>query len=158
MVTMSNFHIITLDGGAASGKSTTARALAERINLMHVDTGSHYRAITHSLTLNGLRPSQVEAISSALSNLTIGYQLEGRSARLTLQGNAIEWTDLRSEAVNQCVSEFAAIPEIRSRLKDYQRSFVDIAQQRGFSGLIMEGRDIGSVILPNAPKSIFSGS
>lgn len=149
------FYIITLDGGAASGKSSTARALAERLHLLHVDTGSHYRAVTYCLMESGLEPDDPCAIVAALHALELGFALEGNLARLTLRGTPLEAEQLRSEAVNQKVSAFSAIPEIRTHLKDYQRSFVEVAREQGFNGLVMEGRDIGSVILPDAPHKFF---
>jgi len=149
------FVIIAVDGGAASGKSSTSRAVAERLNLMHVDTGSHYRAVTFALQGEGVSPNNEAAVSERLQSLPLDTQLEGRSARIALDGKAPSQDDLRSDAVNAQVSPFAALPCVRQFLFDYQRSQAAIARDHGFAGLIMEGRDIGSVIFPDADLRVF---
>lgn len=150
-----DFVIIAVDGGAASGKSSTSREVAERLNLMHVDTGSHYRAVTYALLKDGVSAKDEREIGQRLQALPLGSTLEGRSSRITLAGKAPTQEALRSEAVNQAVSHFAAVDAVRQFLFNYQRSQAELAQQNGFAGLIMEGRDIGTVIFPDATLRIF---
>ncbi|WP_309382359.1 (d)CMP kinase [Cerasicoccus frondis] len=150
-----DFLIIAVDGGAASGKSSTSRLVAERLNLMHVDTGSHYRAVTFALLQAGVSPDDEAAVAEKLQGLPLDTQLVGRSARIALAGKVPSENDLRSDAVNATVSPYAAIPAVRQFLFNYQRSQAGIAQAEGFAGLIMEGRDIGSVIFPDATLRIF---
>jgi cytidylate kinase len=148
------FIIIAIDGGAASGKSTSARVLADRFNLLHVDTGSYYRALTAELLRRGVAAADVPAVKAALAGLTLGTRLEGRSARLEIAGG-VAGDEIRSRDVNDHVSHFAAIPELRTALLGYQRGQADFARAHGFRGLVMEGRDIGSVIFPNADFRFF---
>lgn len=143
-----------MDGGAAVGKSSTSRALAERLNLMHVDTGAHYRTLTAALLRAGIAP-EAGALENQLQSIRLETSLEGRSARLRINGEVPPNADLRSPEVNASVSKFAAIPAVRQALFDYQRSQAAVARDRGFAGLIMEGRDIGSVIFPDADYRFF---
>ncbi|HTJ79904.1 MAG TPA: (d)CMP kinase [Rariglobus sp.] len=152
---MSSFLIVAVDGGAASGKSSTSRAVSERFNLLHVDTGSYYRAITAQLLRQGLGVGDVAAVSAALPFLRLGTQIDGRSARMEIDGRIIPETEIRGPEVTAAVSHFAAIPEVRAALLAYQRGQADVARAHGFRGLIMEGRDIGSVIFPNADLRFF---
>jgi 3-phosphoshikimate 1-carboxyvinyltransferase len=148
------FVRVAVDGGAASGKSSTCRAVAAEHGLMHVDTGAHYRAVTRALLNAGASPTDA-SVTAALPSLRLGTQLAGTSARLTLGGMVPSDGDLRSPEVNAAVSRFAALPAVRGFLFDYQRSLVETARNAGFAGIIMEGRDIGSVILPDAEIRIF---
>lgn len=148
------FIIIAIDGGAASGKSTSARILSERFNLLHVDTGSFYRAITAELLRRGVKAADLAGVRAALADLRLGTLVEGRSARMQL-GGRIAGDEIRSGEVNDHVSHFAAIPEVRTALLAYQRGQADVARERGFRGLVMEGRDIGSVIFPDATFRFF---
>ena len=149
-MTEKNFIIVAVDGGAASGKSTTSQAVAERFNLLHVDTGSYYRAITHLCLQNGVSPLEPDAVSAFLGRGGIDTEVFGRSALIRLHGCQPKESDLRRPEVTEQVSPFAALPEVRGFLVDFQRSLVQVARDHGFSGLIMEGRDIGTVILPDA--------
>lgn len=149
------FIIIAVDGGAATGKSSTSRLLAERFDLMHVDTGAHYRTLSYALLKAGADPDQAAANGAQLNELQLDTRLEGRSARLSINGNLPADADIRSPEVNATVSKFAAIPEVRQALFDYQRAQADVAQDAGYAGLIMEGRDIGSVIFPDAAFRFF---
>ncbi len=149
-----HFIVVAIDGGAASGKSSTSRLLAERYRLMHVDTGSHYRALTFALLKQGLT-AESEGIADALASVDIGTSVDGNRARITVASRVPEESDIRSAEVNAAVSLFAAIPAVRSKLLSYQRSQEQVARAHGFSGLIMEGRDIGSVVFPNADFRFF---
>ena len=149
------FKIVTMDGGAAVGKSSTSRGIADRLDLMHVDTGAHYRTLTYALLATGASPEEPEEVSEKLKSLSLGTKLEGRSAKLSVNGKVPNDADIRSPEVNASVSKFAAIDSLRSHLFDYQRSQADVAREQGYTGLIMEGRDIGSVIFPNAEYRFF---
>jgi cytidylate kinase len=162
-----HFITIAVDGGAASGKSSTSRALAERHDLMHVDTGAHYRTITVSLLAHlgaGAMPAG-GAADAELATRAGGWlatpaaametRFEGRAARLAVGGRLLSDALLRTPEVNAIVSRVAAIPAVRAHLYDYQRSQPALAREAGFAGLVMEGRDIGTVILPDADLRIF---
>jgi len=145
---------VAIDGGAASGKSSSSRALSDRFNLLHVDTGSFYRAITAELLQRGVNAADLPAVKASLAALKFGTRLNGRSAQMEIAGR-VAGEEIRSGDVNANVSHFAAIPEVRTALLEYQRGQVAVARAHGFAGLVMEGRDIGSVIFPNADFRFF---
>jgi cytidylate kinase len=148
------FIIVAIDGGAASGKSSTSRTLSERLQLLHVDTGSFYRAVTAELLRRGVSPGDLVAVQAAVAALPLGTRVEGRSARMEI-GGRVAGDEIRSREVNENVSHFAAIPAVRTALLAYQRGQAQVARDHGFSGLVMEGRDIGSVIFPDADFRFF---
>lgn len=148
------FIIVAIDGGAASGKSSSSRALSERFHLLHVDTGSFYRAVTAELLRRGIRATDLPAVNSALAALRLATRVTGRSAQMEI-GGRVAGEEIRSREVNENVSHFAAIPEIRAALLAYQRGQAEVARRHGFRGVVMEGRDIGSVIFPDADCRFF---
>lgn len=155
MPSSNNFIIITIDGGAAVGKSSTSKGLAERLGLMHVDTGSHYRTLTNALLRSDTPSEEGETISKVLETLELSTKIDGRSAKLGINGIVPADPELRSPKVNAQVSKFAAIPELRQKLFAYQRSLADLARDEHYAGLVMEGRDIGSIIFPEAAYRFF---
>jgi cytidylate kinase len=155
MTSFNPFLIIAVDGGAASGKSSTARRLAADFDLLHVDTGSHYRSITALLLQRSVPLDDPAAIARAVGELRPGTTVSGNSAKILLNDVGFDDSDLRSEAVNDAVSKIASIGTVRTFLRDYQRSQTAVAKDHNFKGLVMEGRDIGSVIFPNADLAVF---
>ena len=143
------FIIIAIDGGAASGKSSTSRGLSERFNLLHVDTGAHYRFVTHQLLERGVAAADEAGVAAALAAVPLGTRLAGRSSVIEIAGR-IPGEEIRGPRVNENVSSFAAVPAVRQFLLAYQRSQAQVARVGGFRGLVMEGRDIGSVVFPDA--------
>jgi cytidylate kinase len=148
------FIIVAIDGGAASGKSSTSLALSKRFHLLHSDTGSYYRAVTAEMMRLGVSPHDHAAVAAALGGLRLGTRVEGGSARIEISGRQ-PGDEIRSREVNDEVSHFAAIPELRAALLGYQRGQAEVARRGGFRGLVMEGRDIGSVIFPDADVRFF---
>jgi len=146
--------IVAIDGGAASGKSSSSKILAERFNLLHVDTGSFYRQITSELLRQKIAHTDQAVLETALAGLNLSTQLDGRSAQMLINGQAAG-DEIRSQTVNENVSHYAAIPAVRQTLLSYQRGQIDESQKHSFRGLIMEGRDIGSVIFPAADFRFF---
>lgn len=147
--------IIAIDGGAASGKSSSSRTLSERFNLLHVDTGSFYRALTAELLRRGVRANDIATVINALQEIRLSTRVTGRSAEMEIDGRVIPDAEIRTPEVNGAVATFAAIPALRAALLDYQRSQVETAARHGFRGLVMEGRDIGSKIFPDADLRFF---
>lgn len=154
-MTDASFIIVAIDGGAASGKSSTSRALSERFNLLHVDTGSFYRTMTAELLRAGVAKDDPTGIASASRTIALDTALEGRRAQMKINGRIVPDAEIRTPEVNANVSHFAAVPALREALLAYQRGQVEVAQSHGFRGLIMEGRDIGSVIFPDADFRFF---
>lgn len=149
------FCTVAIDGGAASGKSSTARGLAEHYHLLHVDTGSHYRALTHLLRQKGQPPEEGTALVDALEGLQLSARVDDHRAVLLAGEKPLREEDLRGPEVNEWVSSYAALPAVRQRLLAFQRWFVPFAREEGFAGVVMEGRDIGSVVLPDADLRFF---
>ncbi len=148
------FIIVAIDGGAASGKSSSSRILAEQFNLLHVDTGSFYRHLTAELVRRHVPHDSADALAQTLGALQLSTQVEGRSARMLING-ASAGDDIRSQDVNSMVSHYAAVPAVRAALLAYQRGQREVAQERNLRGVVMEGRDIGSVIFPDATFRFF---
>lgn len=149
-----DFILVAIDGGAASGKSSTSRLLADRFNFLHVDTGSFYRHLTFELLRRRVGADDLPALRATLPALQLTTLVEGRSARMLVDGQPAG-DEIRSQQVNENVSHYAAVPEVRTALLRYQRGQVDVARAHGFAGLVMEGRDIGSVIFPEADFRFF---
>ncbi len=148
------FFIVAIDGGAASGKSTSSKILADRFNLLHVDTGSFYRHITRELLRRGVPHTDRAALEAALPALAFSTRLNGRSAQMLIDGQPAGG-EIRGQDINNHVAHYAAAPEVRSALIGHQRGQADVARQHGFHGLVMEGRDIGSKIFPGADFRFF---
>jgi len=153
-VSSPNFVIVAIDGGAASGKSTSSKVLADRFNLLHVDTGSYYRALTAEMLRRGVAATDLPAVQATLHSLKLDTRVDGRSAQLEIVGR-VAGDEIRSREVNDHVSHYAAIPELRAALLTYQRAQADVAKAHRFAGLVMEGRDIGSAIFPDADFRFF---
>ena len=149
-----DFIIISLDGGAGTGKSTTAHSLSSALNLLHVDTGSHYRTMTRAFLNLGLKSDQVNQYLNK-KNLNLGTVVDERRSYLLIDEKRFDQTELRTSEINDNVSDFSSMEAVRNLLFDYQRSQVEIARRNHFKGIIMEGRDIGTVILPDAHLKIY---
>ena len=142
------FDAIAIDGPAASGKSTVARILAGRLKLIMVNSGEMYRAATLAVLQQGADPSDAGQVRTLLEQLRLDCVIEDDSSRILLDG-VYPGKALRSDDVNAAVSAVASVPEVRHLLVSLQRSLL----QQG--DLIMEGRDIGSVVFPDTPYKIY---
>lgn len=149
---MKKFTTIAIDGGAGSGKSTTATNLSTKLNFLHVDTGSHYRSIASVLINESVGFNQID---ENLNKFKLSSSVSGSKSLLLINDNLVAESILRSEEVNNSVSNYASISSVRNLLFEYQRSQVELAKMHNFNGLVMEGRDIGSIILPNADLKLF---
>jgi len=132
--------IIALDGSAASGKGTLAKRLAAHFDLAHLDTGSLYRALGLQLLDSQMDPENIDIDQAISQSLTLDPAL-GNDPRI------------RNDAVAMMASKVAAIPAVRTNLLAFQRQFA--AHPPTGSGAILDGRDIGSVVLPDAPIKFF---
>ena len=145
---MSSHIAIAIDGPAASGKSTLARHLAERLGLIMVNSGAMYRAITWKALQLGVDPADEGAVAAMLEGLEIQCSNDGMFSTIAIDGVNPK-DQLRSEGVNANVSTISAIPAVRERLIKLQRSYLN------HTGVVMEGRDIGSVVFPDTPYKIY---
>lgn len=142
------YPVIAIDGPAASGKSTVARALAAHFSIPYVNTGTMYRAIAWLALEKGIDPADQAAVENLLDETDLTCSIENGMGLLRLNGEDPE-EHLRTEKVNKSVSLVAAIPAVRKAL-------VELQQGLGFmSPLVMEGRDIGSVVFPDSPFKLY---
>lgn len=141
-------HAIAIDGPAASGKSTVARRLAEQLGLIMVNSGAMYRAITWKTLSENISPQDADAIHSLLDRIEIHCGDNGITSTIAINGRELH-DELRSEEVNRSVSTISAIPAVRDRLIGLQRAYLDR------TSVVMEGRDIGSVVFPDTPFKIY---
>ena len=140
---------IAIDGPSGAGKSTLARQLAKELNYLYVDTGAIYRTVALKAQRSGVQPGEREQVIPLLNGLNIrmGYGGDGLQ-HMYLDGEDVTEA-IRVHAVSQCASLVAAIPEVRAFLLDYQRQ---LARE---NDVVRDGRDIGTVVLPNADVKIF---
>ncbi len=139
---------IAIDGPAASGKSTLARELAKRLGLVMVNSGAMYRAVTWKALQENIDPADDAAVIAMMDRIDIHCGEIGMKSTCTIDG-VDPSNELRSEAINANVSAISAIPEVRDRLVQLQRNYLD------HTSIIMEGRDIGSVVFPDTPFKIY---
>ena len=147
---MSNPHpVITIDGPAASGKSSIARLVAQRLGFTYVNTGNMYRAMTWAVLQAGVDPQDAEAVCSAASGIVIESPVVEGKTQVCIAGHSLTDAELNSDPVNRAVSFIARVNELRERLVADQRALVLLGP------LVMEGRDIGSVVFPQSPHKIY---
>jgi len=141
--------IIAIDGYSACGKSTTARAVANRLGYIYGDSGAMYRAVTYYLLLHNISLTNTADIAEALDKVAITFNNDANNNPLTyLNGKLVE-EEIRAMEVSENVSEVAAISVVR-------KAMVKIQHQLGENkGLVMDGRDIGTVVFPKAELKIF---
>ncbi len=147
MQTHSHFAI-AIDGPAASGKSTIAKCLARELGLVMVNSGAMYRAVTWKILQMGIDPQDATAIVAALPLLQLSCGVSGNYSTVSLDGKVLD-EELRETIVNQSVSIIAAIPAVRNMLVQLQRDYLN------HTSLVMEGRDIGSIVFPDTPYKIY---
>jgi CMP/dCMP kinase len=138
--------VITIDGPGGVGKSTVAGAVADALGLPHLDTGATYRAAALAVLRRGGDPGDPEAVLEALDAVVLGFD----DGRVTIDGKDVT-TDIRSAEATAAASAVAVHPEVRERIVDLQRSWL---WERGGSGVV-EGRDIGTVVFPDAEVKIY---
>jgi cytidylate kinase len=148
MIHANGHFAIAIDGPAASGKSTLARLLAQRLGLVMVNSGAMYRAITWKTLDQNINPHDQPAVTALLDRIDIQCGSDGISSTITIDG-VDPGEALRSEEVNSNVSVVAAIPAVRDRLIHLQRAYLQ------HSSVVMEGRDIGSVVFPDTPFKLY---
>lgn len=149
MTTTSSSHFaIAIDGPAASGKSTLARELAKHLGLVMVNSGEMYRAVTWKSLEAGINPADRSAIVALLHDLELECSHDGIMSTIRVNGES-PGERLRTPEVNAHVSTIAAIPEVREMLIALQRGYLDHCD------VVMEGRDIGSVVFPDTPYKLY---
>lgn len=145
--------IVAVDGPAGSGKSTVCRGVAERAGMRYLDTGAMYRALTLAVLDAGVSPDDASNVARIAHSVSVESGTNPRSPQITLDGRDVS-VDIRSDAVTNAVSAVSAVPEVRELLVERQRGEVAAAVAAG-AGIVVEGRDIGTVVLPDADLKVF---
>ncbi|MFK8057216.1 MAG: (d)CMP kinase [Saprospiraceae bacterium] len=139
---------IAIDGFSSCGKSTLAKDLASTLGYVFVDSGAMYRAVTLHFLRMGVSVDDAQKVEEALADLRLDFRNEGTLQRVLLNGQVVE-KELRSMAVNELVSPVATLSIVRSELVRQQQ----LIGQNG--SIVMDGRDIGTVVFPNAELKLF---
>ena len=146
---MAKTFSIAIDGPAGAGKSTIARRLAKELGYYYVDTGAIYRTVAYFLDLLGISPKDVDGVERYLDELTIGIEYDEEGKQHMIMNGMDVSDDIRTQDISQKASLVSAHAMVRDMLLDMQR---DVAKKHN---VIMDGRDIGTVVLPRATVKIF---
>ncbi|WP_307127761.1 (d)CMP kinase [Streptomyces sp. B1I3] len=142
--------IVAIDGPSGTGKSSTSKAVAAQLGLSYLDTGAQYRAITWWMLNNGIDVSDAAEIATAAAKPVILSGTDPAAPAITVDGEDVSGP-IRTQEVTAAVSAVSAVPEVRTRITELQRT---IAAEAG-QGIVVEGRDIGTTVLPDADIKIF---
>jgi cytidylate kinase len=146
-------RVVAVDGPAGSGKSSVCRGVAGRLGYRYLDTGAMYRAITWAVLRAGIDPSDSDAVREFAGLPSIMSGTDPLEPTIAVDG--IDVSDpIRTPEVTGAVSAVSAVPAVRDRLVELQRSHAEAAERAG-AGIVVEGRDIGSVVLPAAGLKVF---
>ena len=140
--------VIAIDGPAGAGKSTAARALAARLGYLHVDSGAMYRVVGLAVRERGIDPGDADALAALVDAVAITLRDEPSGQRVFLDGRDVT-AEIRAPAAGEWASRIAAVPQVRASLVARQRAFA------AAGGVVMDGRDIGTVVFPDADCKFF---
>ena len=140
--------IVAVDGPAGSGKGTITKLVAEKMNLISIDTGAMYRCVALDCLNKGIKSTEIEKIEKELENIKIELKKEKGIQTVYLNGENVS-KEIRQTKVDEVVAKFAAIKIVRDKVTPIQREMGKNER------IIMEGRDIGTVVFPNADVKIF---
>lgn len=145
---MENYKSIAIDGPCGAGKSTIAKQLAKKLGFIYVDTGALYRAIAFYITENNISPNNQSAIKNSLKNINIKLEYTNNSQKIILNNKDVT-NNIRTPKISMVASIISAFNFVREFLFDLQQNMAKN------NNVIMDGRDIGTVVLPNANLKIF---
>lgn len=140
---MRHIYIIAIDGPAASGKSTTAKELARALGFTYIDTGAMYRAVALKILRTGIDITGSLSLKTMLQEITIDFRMVEGEQRIFLDNEDVS-TEIRSKEITRLSSEIAVLGAVRKRMVEMQR------EMGKAGGVIMDGRDIGTVVFPDA--------
>ena len=146
---MAKTYAIAIDGPAGAGKSTIAKRLAKELGYQYVDTGAIYRTVAYFMDLWGVSPKDVDGVTRYIDELTIGIEYDEDNVQHMIMNGMDVTADIRTQDISQKASLISAHAVVRDVLLDMQR---DVAKAYN---VIMDGRDIGTVVLPKANVKIF---
>lgn len=145
--------VVAIDGTSGSGKSSTSRGVASRLGVAYLDTGAQFRALTWWLLENGVDVHDVDAVSAVADTPALESGTDPADPTITIDGTDVAGP-IRTDAINAAVSPVSAVPAVRARLLAVQRRIIDDALAAGH-GIVVEGRDIGSVVWPDAEVKVY---
>lgn len=145
---MSSTLVVAVDGPSGSGKSSTSRGVAARLGLRYLDTGAMYRALTWWMLQAGVDVDDSEAVAGRVAEPVLESGTDPLAPTIAVDGRDVS-VEIRSDEVNAAVSAVSAVPAVRARLLELQRRII------GEGGIVVEGRDIGSTVAPDAPVKVF---
>ncbi|UMB72269.1 (d)CMP kinase [Mycobacterium paraterrae] len=141
--------VVAVDGPAGTGKSSVSRGLARALHARYLDTGAMYRIATLAVLRAGVDPADSDAVDSVAATANISVSHDPGEDRSYLDGEDVS-SEIRGDEVTRAVSAVSSVPAVRGRLVELQRALVD-----GPGGVVVEGRDIGTVVLPDADLKVF---
>ena len=145
--------IIAVDGPAGSGKSSAARGVARSLGLRYLDTGAMYRALTWWMLHHGVPVSSAEAVAAQAGGPVIEVSTDPASPVISVDGTDVT-AQIRVRQVSNAVSAVASVPDVRTRLVAMQQEII-AGTCAGGAGIVAEGRDIGTVVAPDAPVKVY---
>jgi cytidylate kinase len=140
--------VVAMDGPSGSGKSSTSRGVATRLGLRYLDTGAQFRAVTAWMIEHGVDFTDPSAIAARAGDPQLESGTDPQDPTITVDGRDVA-AEIRTQPVTDHVSAVAAVPEVRHRLLELQRAII------GDGGIVVEGRDIGSVVAPDAEVKVY---
>jgi cytidylate kinase len=144
--------VVAVDGPSGSGKSTVSRRLAQRLGARYLDTGAMYRAVTLAVLRAGVDPHDADTVPKIASSVELLVGTDPAAPHISLDGEPVD-VQIRGPEVTAHVSAVAAVPEVRRVLVEQQRAIIEAA--RLGPGIVVEGRDIGTVVAPDAQLKVF---
>ena len=141
-------RVIAIDGPSGAGKSTVARGVGRRLGFLHVDSGALYRIVTWQALLNGIDPNDPAAVAAFAGTLEVEMRATAGTVRFAVDGTE-PGDAIRTAAINAAVSPVSKVPEVRARVTEWLRGL------RRLGDLVVEGRDIGSVVFPDSPARFY---
>lgn len=145
---MSEIPVLTIDGPSGSGKGTVAQRMAKKLGWHYLDSGAIYRVLAQAALKHGVDFADHDALTSLASTLDVTFSLEEADLKVWLEGEDVSLA-IRSETAGNAASKVAAVPAVRAALLQRQRDF------RQAPGLVTDGRDMGTVVFPDAPYKVF---
>ena len=149
---MGNTVVVAMDGPSGSGKSSTSRGVADRLGLRYLDTGAQFRAMTIWMLRHGVDVDDPEAVAASAGEPEIVSGTDPLAPTITLDGEDVALA-IRSAETTEAVSPVATVSAVRQRLLELQRETISAALAEG--GIVVEGRDIGSVVWPDAEVKLY---
>ncbi|WP_028638443.1 (d)CMP kinase [Nocardioides sp. URHA0032] len=146
---MSSPLVVAIDGTSGSGKSSTSRGVADRLGLRYLDTGAMFRAMTWWMLRHGVDVHDPAAVAARCTEPRIVSGTDPLAPTITVDGADVA-VAIRQDDVNAAVSPVSTVPEVRARLLELQREVIATD-----GGIVVEGRDIGSVVVPDAPVKVY---